>query len=110
LQARVADQSKFDALDIQLIAIGSSNPFSQKTFVDSLKATYPFLSDYPDLKVIKQFDILQYVGEEKRPMAKGSVFLVDKQGIIRGKWMGQEGVLLPSDLFLGVVKELEGKS
>ena len=106
----MADQSKFDALDIQLIAIGSSNPFSQKTFVDSLKATYPFLSDYPDLKVIKQFDILQYVGEEKRPMAKGSVFLIDKQGIIRGKWMGQEGVLLPSDLFLGVVKELEGKS
>jgi hypothetical protein len=38
----VADQSKFDALDIQLIAIGGSNPFSQKTFVDSLKATYPF--------------------------------------------------------------------
>lgn len=106
----MADQSKFDALDIQLIAIGGSNPFSQKTFVDSLKATYPFLSDYPDLKVIKQFDILQYVGEEKRPMAKGSVFLIDKQGIIRGKWMGQEGVLIPSDLFLGVVKELEGKS
>ena len=106
----MADQNKFDALDIQLLAIGSSNPFSQKTFVDSLKATYPFLSDYPELKVIKQFDILQYVGEEKRPMAKGSVFLIDKQGIIRGKWMGQEGVLLPSDLFLGVVKELEGKS
>ena len=106
----MADQSKFDALDIQLIAIGSSNPFSQKTFVDSLKATYPFLSDYPDLKVIKQFDILQYAGEEKRPMAKGSVFLIDKQGIIRGKWMGQEGVVLPTDLFLGVVKELEGKS
>jgi hypothetical protein len=43
-------------------------------------------------------------------MAKGSVFLIDKQGIIRGKWMGQEGVVLPTDLFLGVVKELEGKS
>jgi peroxiredoxin len=106
----VADQSKFDALDIQLIAIGSSNPFAQKTFVDSLKATYPFLSDYPDLKVIKQFGILQYVGEEKRPMAKGSVFLIDKQGIIRGKWIGQGGGVMPSDQFLGVVKELEGKS
>jgi peroxiredoxin len=106
----VADQSKFDALDIQLIAIGSSNPFAQKTFVDSLKATYPFLSDYPDLKVIKQFGILQYVGEEKRPMAKGSVFLIDKQGIIRGKWMGESGVVVPSDQFLGIVKELEGKS
>lgn len=106
----MADQGKFDALDIQLLAIGGSNPFSQKTFADSLKANYPFLSDYPDLKVIQQFDILQHVGEQKTPMAKGSFFLIDKQGVIRGKWMGQTGVVLPTDLFLGVVKELEGKS
>ena len=106
----MADQSKFDALDIQLLAIGSSNPFSQKTFVDSLKASYPFLSDYPDLKVTKQFGILQHVGEQKTPMAKGSDFLIDKKGIIRGKWMGESGVVAPSEQFLDVVKALEGKS
>ena len=106
----MADQSKFDELDIQLIAIGGSNPFSQKTFVDSLKATYPFLSDYPDLKVIKQFGILQHVGEQKTPMARGSNFLIDKEGVIRGKWMGQNGVVAPSELFLQAVKELDGKS
>jgi hypothetical protein len=43
-------------------------------------------------------------------MAKGSAFLIDKQGIIRGKWMGENGVVVPSDQFLGIVKELEGKS
>ena len=106
----MADQSKFDELDIQLIAIGGSNPFSQKTFVDSLKATYPFLSDYPDLNVIKSFDILQYVGEQKTPMAKGSTFLIDKEGIIRGIWMGEVGVVVPSEQFRDVVKKLEGRS
>ena len=106
----MADQSKFDALDIQLIAISGSNPFSQKTFVDSIKATYPFLSDYPSLEAIKAFGILEYVGEEKRPMAKGSAFLIDKEGIIRGKWMGENGVVVPSEQFLDVIKELEGKS
>jgi hypothetical protein len=43
-------------------------------------------------------------------MAKGSDFLIDKKGIIRGKWMGKSGVVEPSEQFLDVVKALEGKS
>lgn len=106
----MADNAQFDEQDVQLLAIGGSNPFSQKTFADSLKASYPFLSDYPDLQVIKKYEILQYVGEEKRPMAKGSMFLIDKQGVIRGKWMGGSGVVVPSEAILGVAKELQDKS
>jgi peroxiredoxin len=68
------------------------------------------LSDYPDLNVIKQFGILQHVGEQKTPMAQGSNFLIDKEGIIRGKWMGQSGVVALSEQFLDVVKALEEKS
>jgi peroxiredoxin len=68
------------------------------------------LSDYPDLNVIKQYEILQYVGEAKTPMAKGSTFLIDKQGVIRGKWMGESGVVLPNETILGVAKELQNKS
>jgi peroxiredoxin len=110
LQARVADNDQFEKHDVQLLAIGGSNPFSQKTFADSLKASYPFLSDYPDLNVIKKYEILQYVGEAKQPMAKGSTFLIDKQGVIRGKWMGESGVVLPNETILGVAKQLQDKS
>ncbi len=106
----MADHAKFEELDVQVLAIAGSNPFSQKTFADSLKAPHPFLSDYPDLNVIQQYDILQYVGEKKRPMAKGSFFLIDKKGIIRGKWMGEVDVVLPNDVLLGVAKELAEKS
>jgi peroxiredoxin len=61
-------------LHAQLLGISASNPFSQKTFADSLKLSYPLLSDYPDLEVIRQYGMLQHVGEAKRPMAKGAFF------------------------------------
>jgi peroxiredoxin len=76
-------------LNVQLLGISASNPFSQKTFSDSLKLSYPLLSDYRDLKVIRKYGMLMRIGEEKRPMAKPSYFLIDKQGIVRGKWMNR---------------------
>ena len=106
----MADHTKFEDLNVQVLAISGSNPFSQKTFADSLKAPHPFLSDYPNFDVIQKYDILQYVGEKKQPMAKGSFFLIDKKGVIRGKWMGQANVVLPNGVFLEIAKELEGKS
>ena len=48
--------------------------------------------------------------EAKRPMAKGSYFLVDKNGVIRGKWMNPPGELFPNDTFLKAARELEERS
>jgi peroxiredoxin len=97
---------------VQLLGISASNPFSQKTFADSLKLTYPLLSDYPDMEVIRQYGVLKYEGEAKTPMAKGAFFLIDKQGIIRGVWTPhvEEGSVFPSDPFLEVARGLEEKS
>jgi peroxiredoxin len=95
---------------VQLLAISASNPFSQKTFADSLKLPYPLLSDYPDLKVIRQYGVLKHVGEAKRPMARGAYFLIDKQGIVRGKWINPPGEIFPSKPFLEVAQDLERKS
>lgn len=108
----MVDNEKFEKLHVQLVAIGGSNPFSQKTFADSVKLTYPLVSDYPDLKVIQQYGMLQYVGEAKQPMARPSFFLIDKQGIIRGVWLPEveEGRIFPSDPFLEAARELEQKS
>jgi peroxiredoxin len=112
LAARTVDNAKFEQLHVQLLGISASNPFSQKTFADSLKLTYPLLSDYPDMKVIRQYGMLQYRGEAKRPMARPSFFLIDKQGIIRGVWTPEvkEGEIIPSDPFLEVARGLEEKS
>ena len=95
-------------LDVQLVGISASNPFSQKTFADSLKLPFPLLSDFPDLKVIRKYGVLKHVGEAKRPMAKASFFLIDKQGVVRGKWMITEpGEVLPNEPFLEVARQLQ---
>jgi peroxiredoxin len=106
----MADHSKFEALHVQVLAISASNPFSQKTYADSLKLPYPLLSDHPDLQVIRQYDVLTYEDETKRPVAKGSYFLVDKAGVIRGKWMNPPGELFPNELLLQAAQEVEGSS
>jgi peroxiredoxin len=107
----MVDHAKFERLHVQVLGIGPSNPFSQKTFADSLKLSYPLLSDHPDLKVIQQYGVLKYEGEAKTPVAQGSYFLIDKQGILRGIWMHPAGQdVFPSDPFLEMAQQLEQQS
>jgi peroxiredoxin Q/BCP len=105
----MVDYDKFKDLNVQLVAVSASNPFSQKTFADSLKLPYPLLSDHPDLEVIRQYGVLKRVGKAERPMARGVYFLVDKQGIVRGKWINPPKEVFPSKPFLEVAQELERK-
>jgi peroxiredoxin len=92
---------------VQILGISSSNPFSQKTFADSLKLPYPLLSDFPDLKVIKSYGGLN----PSRPMtiAQRYFFLIDQQGIVRGKWPGKADEVFPSEPILKAAQEISGK-
>jgi len=91
------------------VGIAGSNPFSQKTFADSMKLPYPLLSDYPDLKVIHSYGVLKRIGKAKRPVARGAYFLIDKEGIVRGRWNNPPKEVFPSEPFLKVAREIEGK-
>lgn len=106
----MVDNEKFEKLNVQLLAISASNPFSQKTFADSLKFPYPLLSDHPNLKIIQQYGVLKHIGEAKRPVAKGAYFLIDKDGVIRGKWMNPPGEIFPNDPFLEKAREIAESS
>jgi len=82
---------------VQILGIGSSNAFSQKTFADSLKLPYPLLSDFPNLQVIRSYGVL----DPTQVMARRAFFLVDQQGIIRGKWQVEnEEAIFPSEELL----------
>lgn len=106
----MADHDKFDKLNVQVVGIGASNPFSQKTFAASLKLSFPLLSDYPDQKVIQAYGVEKRIGDAKRPVAKGSFFLIDKDGIIRGKWLPPAGEVFPNDALLDAARQLEQRS
>ena len=107
LSARKADFSKFQELNVQNLGISSDNPFAQKTFADSLKLPYPLLSDFPALKTIKGYGVLN---ESTQMSARRSFFLVDLQGILRQRWLVEQSQVFPSEPLLTAIRALAGKS
>ena len=113
--ARKADYSKFQHLNVQILAISADNPFSQKAFADSLKLPYPLLSDL-GLKVARAYGVLygstgakvDYPGNEGL-LAGWSFFLVDQRGVVRGKWLGEDLAVFPNDVLLKAAQEVAEK-
>jgi peroxiredoxin len=108
-------------LNVQVLGISADHPFAQKTFAESLQLPYPLLSDFPDLQVIRNYGVLWplQIGPKKdgdvviehRPntAARRAFFLVDQQGIVRGKWLVENNAFFPSEGMLKVAREMTGK-
>jgi peroxiredoxin Q/BCP len=105
LTARMADHSKFRELNVQLLGVSANHQFSQKTMADSLKLPYPLLSDFPDLKAIRSYGVLHPSGI----FAERAFFLIDKEGIVRGKWGGEPYDVFPTEPILEAARELAKK-
>lgn len=99
-------QKKFQQFNIQVLGIGGSNVFSQKTFAASLGLTFPLLSDFPNLTTIRAYDVMQKLGKTGNLHAKQAWFLIDKQGIVRGRWVVDNVTHLPNDEILKAAKKL----
>jgi len=100
---------------VQILGISENNPFSQKTLADSLKLPYPLLSDRT-LEVTQRYDVLygSTTGKIDYPhmvgrMAKRAFFLIDRGGIVRGRWIGEDLAVFPSEEILKVAGEWAGK-
>jgi peroxiredoxin len=107
LSARKADYAKFEALDVQILGLSSNNPFSQRTFADSLQLPFPLLSDFPHLKTIRAYGGL--TRDSDVTTAQRWFFLIDTQGIVRGQWRGSAMDVFPSEAILKVARDHSGK-
>jgi len=106
---------------VQILGISADHTFAQKTFAESLQLPYPLLSDFPDLQAIRNYGVLwpDQIGPlkdggvvvEHRPntAARRAFFLVDQQGIVRGKWLAAPDAVFPSEHMLKVAREMAGK-
>ena len=90
---------------MQILGISASNAFSQKTFADSLKLPYPLLNDFPNLQVIRSYGVLH----STQVMARRAFFLVDQQGIVRGKWLVENKEIFPSEEILKTAQVMAQK-
>ena len=108
-------------MNVQLLGISADHTFAQQTFAESLQLPYPLLSDSPDLQVIRNYGVLwpAQIGPvkdggvvvEHRPntAARRAFFLVDQQGIVRGKWLIANNAVFPSEDILKRAREMTGK-
>ena len=106
---------------MQILGISADHTFAQQTFAESLQLPYPLLSDFPDLQAIRNYGVLwpDQIGPikdggvvvEHRPntAARRAFFLVDQQGIVRGKWLVANDAVFPSENMLRVAREMTGK-
>ena len=91
-------------MDTEVIGISANAPFSQQAFADFLKLNFPILSDYPDLKTITAYGVLN----SQSRLAQRSYFIVDKAGIIRYKnVLGRGQALVSNDALVAEAKKIQ---
>jgi thioredoxin-dependent peroxiredoxin len=106
LLARKADYGKFRELNVQILAVsGSSYSTSQQAFTDALDLPFPLLSDHPALQAIRSYGVLH----ASPIMARRAFFLIDKQGVVRGRRLVDDSAVFASEPILQVAREIAGK-
>lgn len=98
--------SRFNNLNGQVIGVSVDAPFSNKAFADQNKLSFPILSDF-NRQVVKAYNAVQenFAGLNGYNSAKRSVFVLDKNGIIKYKWVSDNPGIEPN--YEEVVKALE---
>ena len=83
--------SQLSSIGAQMVGISADTPFSNKAFAEQNSLTFPILSDY-NREAIKAFGIAfpDLAGLKGLTVAKRSVFVLDKQGVVKYAWVSED--------------------
>lgn len=89
--------ARLNNLKAQVVGVSVNDPFSNRAFAEANKLTYPLLSDY-NREVIKLYGIefKDFAGLRGYTVAKRSVFVIDKKGIVRYRWVSDDPKVEPN--------------
>ena len=121
----MADVEAFKDIDIAILDISVDETFGQQTFAESLGLPFPLLSD-ADAKVTHLYGAAKSIqgGTDMAPfmlpgkavkvtqdriIASQAFFLIDKQGVVRGRWLPGDRKPMASDEILQMARSLAGK-
>jgi peroxiredoxin len=84
-------------LQATVVGVSVNDPFSNKGFAEKNYLPYPILSDY-NREVIKQYglELENFSGLQGYTVAKRSIFVLDRQGVIRYMWVSDNPELEPN--------------
>lgn len=88
---------KFNGLNARVVGISIDSPFAQKAFADQHKLNFPLLSDF-NRNAVKAFGIEDpnFAGGQLPGVAKRSVFVLDKEGNVRYRWVSDNPGVEPN--------------
>ena len=81
--------AKYNSLNAQVVGVSVDSPFAQKGWADANSINFPLLSDN-QRKVTGQYgvEVPNFAGLEGYTAANRAVFVLDKEGTVRYKWVG----------------------
>jgi peroxiredoxin len=83
-------------LKAQVIGVSVNDPFSNKAFAEKNRLTFPILSDY-NRQAVKAYGVEtpDFGGLKGYTVAQRSIFIIDKNGIVRYVWTTEDPAIEP---------------
>jgi glutaredoxin-dependent peroxiredoxin len=95
------------SLGAEIVAVAVTAVFSQQAFAKSLGVDFPLVSDWNEVAAPAygvQYDVWR--GHEN--LAKRSLFVIDRDGIIRWAWVTEDALVMPDfDGAIAALRELQ---
>ena len=84
-------RDSLQALPGDVLAVSVNDPFTNKAFAEANRLQFPILSDYAR-EVVKKLNIFHndFAGLKGYVAAKRSVFVLDKNGVVRYRWISED--------------------
>jgi peroxiredoxin len=82
------------AAGADVLAVAVTATFSQQAFAASLAVDFPLLSDW-DREVCAAYGVRYDVWKGHRGLAKRSLFVIDRAGVVRYRWVTEDALVLP---------------
>jgi peroxiredoxin len=87
-------EQQLNNLDAQVIGISVDSPFTLKAFAKQHGFKFPSLSDF-NREVSKRYGVLHEEILGLRGVSKRSIFVIDKDGVVRYKWVSEDPTKQP---------------
>jgi peroxiredoxin len=98
-------EAQIQALGGRVVAIAVSSVMAQQAFARQLEAEFPMLSDW-NRTVTPAYGVQYDLWRGHQGIAKRSVFVIDRQGVIRYRWVTDDARVLPDlECVLAVLRE-----
>ena len=105
---RVAeDYSRWRELDAEVIGLSADSPFVTAKFAAETGAGFPIVSDF-NKEAMTAYDVMYEDYWGLKGVAKRSAFVVDREGVIRYSWVGEDSDLPDFEAIRSVLEGLGG--